>query len=121
MHYYEQSESTSSAALAYNSPLTVGGSPTPAGNIQLSTTFKSTSDLGPDPSAESVIASIKASESSFQRQLGETYNELSDATLRGLRRALPKTRSKLDWDRAAGYKLGRELGGGGGGAGPMEA
>ncbi|BGP58356.1 hypothetical protein JCM8202_002887 [Rhodotorula sphaerocarpa] len=97
VHYYEQS------------------------NIQLSTTFKSTSDLGPDPSAESVIASIKASESSFQRQLGETYNELSDATLRGLRRALPKTRSKLDWDRAAGYKLGRELGGGGGGAGPMEA
>ncbi|POY72029.1 hypothetical protein BMF94_4944 [Rhodotorula taiwanensis] len=83
------------------------------GNVQLSTTFKSTSDLGATPLPEAVVASIKSSESSFQRQLGETYGELSDATFRNLRRALPKTRSKLDWDRAAGYKLGRELGGGG--------
>ncbi|GAA5985814.1 hypothetical protein JCM10908_007123 [Rhodotorula pacifica] len=83
------------------------------GNVQLSTTFKSTSTLGATPSPEAVIASIKSSESSLQRQLGETYAELADASFRGLRRALPKTRSKLDWDRAVGYKLGRELGGGG--------
>lgn len=84
------------------------------GNVQLSTTFKSTSTLGATPSPEAVIASIKSSESAFQRQLGETYSELADASFRGLRRALPKTRSKLDWDRAVGYKLGRELGAGGG-------
>ncbi|TKA54416.1 hypothetical protein B0A53_03109 [Rhodotorula sp. CCFEE 5036] len=84
------------------------------GNVQLSTTFKSTSHLGATPSPEAVIASIKSSESAFQRQLGETYSELADASFRGLRRALPKTRSKLDWDRAVGYKLGRELGAGGG-------
>ncbi|GAA5881655.1 hypothetical protein JCM3774_005709 [Rhodotorula dairenensis] len=81
------------------------------GNVQLSTTFKSTSSLGATPSPEAVVASIKSSESAFQRQVGETYGELSDASFRGLRRALPKTRSKLDWDRAVGYKLGRELGG----------
>ncbi|GAA5970275.1 hypothetical protein JCM8115_003140 [Rhodotorula mucilaginosa] len=84
------------------------------GNVQLSTTFKSTSHLGATPTPEAVIASIKSSESAFQCQLGETYSELADASFRGLRRALPKTRSKLDWDRAVGYKLGRELGGGGG-------
>lgn len=84
------------------------------GNVQLSTTFKSTSHLGATPSPEAVIASIKSSESAFQRHLGETYSELADASFRGLRRALPKTRSKLDWDRAVGYKLGRELGAGGG-------
>lgn len=93
--------------------LTLCTAPLAPGNVQLSTTFKSNSDLGATPSPEAVVASIKSSESSFQRQLGETYGELSDATFRNLRRALPKTRSKLDWDRAAGYKLGRELGGGG--------
>lgn len=83
-----------------------------AGNVQLSTTLKSSATLSPSPSPESVVASIKATESSFQRQLGETYNDLSDASFRGLRRALPKTRSKLDWDKATGMRLGQQIGGG---------
>ncbi|BGP35589.1 F-actin-capping protein subunit alpha [Rhodotorula toruloides] len=82
------------------------------GNVQLSTTLKSSATLSPSPSPESVVASIKATESSFQRQLGETYNDLSDASFRGLRRALPKTRSKLDWDKATGMRLGQQIGGG---------
>ncbi|GEM12872.1 hypothetical protein Rt10032_c33g6889 [Rhodotorula toruloides] len=56
------------------------------GNVQLSTTLKSSATLSSSPSPESVVASIKATESSLQRQLGETYNELSDASFRGLRR-----------------------------------
>ncbi|BGP27844.1 WASH complex, F-actin capping protein, alpha subunit [Rhodotorula toruloides] len=82
------------------------------GNVQLSTTLKSSATLSSSPSPESVVASIKATESSLQRQLGETYNELSDASFRGLRRALPKTRSKLDWDKATGMRLGQQIGGG---------
>lgn len=121
IHYYEQgalprlgpAESKLECAASLTS-LALARTQRKPGNVQLSTTFKSTSTLGATPSPEAVIASIKSSESAFQRQLGETYSELADASFRGLRRALPKTRSKLDWDRAVGYKLGRELGAGGG-------
>ncbi|GAA6005801.1 Cap1p [Rhodotorula paludigena] len=81
------------------------------GNVQLTTTLKSSTTLSPSPPAEAVIAALKASESSFQRRLGEAYGELSDTSFRGLRRALPKTRSKVDWDKVGGYKLGQQLGG----------
>ncbi|BGP51876.1 F-actin-capping protein subunit alpha [Rhodotorula kratochvilovae] len=81
------------------------------GNVQLSTTLKTSTSLSPSPSAEAVVAAVKASESSFQRQLGETYATLSDASFKGLRRALPKTRSKIDWDKAGSYKLGQQIGG----------
>ncbi|GAA6057168.1 hypothetical protein JCM3770_003999 [Rhodotorula araucariae] len=81
------------------------------GNVQLSTTLKSSTVLSASPAAEAVVAALKASESSFQRQLGETYATLSDASFKGLRRALPKTRSKIDWDKAGTYKLGQQIGG----------
>ncbi|GAA5845284.1 hypothetical protein JCM9279_004829 [Rhodotorula babjevae] len=84
------------------------------GNVQLSTTLKSTTPLPASPPAEAVLAALKASESSFQRQLGDTYATLSDGAFKGLRRALPKTRSKVDWDKAGAYRLGGQIGGGGG-------
>lgn len=87
--------------------------PPRTGNVQLSTTLKSSTPLAASPPAEAVITALKASESSLQRQLGETYAALSDTSFRGLRRALPKTRSKVDWDKAASYRLGQQLGGGG--------
>ena len=37
---------------------------------------------------------------------------MSEEAFKGLRRALPKTRSKVDWNKAGGYRLGAELGGG---------
>lgn len=83
------------------------------GNVQLSTELHSTTELGPNPSAQQVVAAIKASEQQFATSLATTYSQLSDETFRGLRRALPKTRSKIDWHKAGGYRLGAELGGGG--------
>ncbi|GAA6009734.1 hypothetical protein JCM11491_001078 [Sporobolomyces phaffii] len=82
------------------------------GNVQLATTLYSSERLDASPSPEQVVASIKQSEQTFATSLSSTYSELSDETFKGLRRALPKTRSKIDWNKAGGYRLGHELGGG---------
>ena len=52
---------------------------------------------------------IETEETKYQSSLNEAYQEMGEKTFKGLRRALPMTRSKLDWDRVLGYKLGAEL------------
>jgi capping protein alpha len=34
---------------------------------------------------------------------------MGEKTFKALRRALPLTRQKLDWDKVVGYRLGAEL------------
>jgi len=85
------------------------------GNVQLSTThtptisFPPNSSLPPATSASKLLASIEAQEGEYQTSLNESYHEMGEKTFKGLRRALPLTRQKLDWDKVMGYKLGAEL------------
>ncbi|KAA1469768.1 ICL-domain-containing protein [Dentipellis sp. KUC8613] len=86
------------------------------GNVQLETHHKASLTLPstisastPSPSASKVIALIEDEESKYQTALTETYSDMSEKTFKNLRRALPLTRQKLDWDRVLGYKLGAEL------------
>ncbi|GAA5830069.1 hypothetical protein JCM11251_006863 [Rhodosporidiobolus azoricus] len=82
------------------------------GNVQLTTTLTSSTPLSPSPSPESVLSALKSSESSFQRQLSSTYEDLADEGFRGLRRALPKTKSKINWEAVGGMRVGKVIGGG---------
>ncbi|KAH9925426.1 F-actin-capping protein subunit alpha [Epithele typhae] len=86
------------------------------GNVQLSTTYTISTPLPPAivPSggasaASKVLALVEAEESRYQTGLTDAYAEMGEKTFKGLRRALPMTRSKIDWDRVMGYKLGAEL------------
>ncbi|BGP20263.1 hypothetical protein JCM10213_003071 [Rhodosporidiobolus nylandii] len=81
------------------------------GNVQLTTTLRSTSPLSPHPSAEAVIAALKSSESSFQRQLSSTYGDMAEEGFKDLRRALPKTKSKVNWEAVGGMRIGKAIGG----------
>lgn len=83
-----------------------------AGNVQLSTSLPSHTTLAPSPSADSVIAALKKAEEAAQKQLDSANRSLSDDTFRSLRRALPKTRTKMSWDKVSAYRLGSEMGGG---------
>jgi capping protein alpha len=56
---------------------------------------------GVDGMAEAVAKMIKDSEQGYQSALNESYVQLSDNTFKGLRRALPVTRNKLDWNKAS--------------------
>jgi len=86
------------------------------GNVQLSTTHNVSINLPPalltsTPSAASskILALIEDEEGRYQTTLNETYHQMGEKTFKGLRRALPLTRQKLDWDKVIGYKLGAEL------------
>ncbi|KAF8574893.1 F-actin capping protein, alpha subunit [Ramaria rubella] len=95
------------------------------GNVQLSTNYSPTFELTPavisSPNASSaskILALIEARETDHQAALNDTYTEMGEKTFKGLRRALPLTRQKLDWDKVLGYKLGAELAGSKGVFGP---
>jgi hypothetical protein len=59
----------------------------------------SISASSPGPSAKKVLALIADQEGVYQESLGDTYHDMGDKAFKGLRRALPLTRQKLDWDK----------------------
>ncbi|KAJ4482207.1 F-actin-capping protein subunit alpha [Lentinula aciculospora] len=86
------------------------------GNVQLSTTHSISIALppgivtaSPESAGTKILALIQTEEGKYQTSLNDTYHEMAEKTFKSLRRALPMTRSKLDWEKVLGYKLGAEL------------
>ena len=73
--------------------------------VQLSTTYNPTflfppnPTLHPEASASKILASIELQEGEYQVSLNDAYAEMGEKTFKGLRRALPLTRQKMDWDK----------------------
>ncbi|KAB5593707.1 F-actin-capping protein subunit alpha-2 [Ceratobasidium theobromae] len=82
------------------------------GNVQLQTVYTPTLSLPPSltpSSAPKILAIIAEKEGEHERALSDAYADLGEKSFKSLRRALPLTRQKLDWDKVLGYKLGAEL------------
>ncbi|KAF9087809.1 F-actin-capping protein [Mortierella sp. AD031] len=85
------------------------------GNVQLETAKELEDKLTKDSSEPHKVVSkalldlIGAAESKYQTALNESYHELAESTFNGLRRALPYTRTKLDWNKILTYRIGAEL------------
>ena len=83
------------------------------GNVQLNTSHSHTSvvvdtdkSTSPDKLAASLKKLIAESESKYQNALNESYGHLSETVFKGLRKALPVTKSKVDWNKILNYKIG---------------
>ncbi|OAA65210.1 f-actin capping protein alpha [Niveomyces insectorum RCEF 264] len=65
--------------------------------------------------AASLVKEIAALEKRYQEALNKKFTTLSEGAFKGLRRQLPVTRQKIEWDKVASYRLGQDIGGGNGG------
>jgi F-actin capping protein alpha subunit len=81
------------------------------GNVRLLTT-KPISLTVSGGSASSIIREIAVAEKKYQEELNRGFGNLSEGAFKGLRRQLPITRQKIEWDKIAGYRLGQDIGGG---------
>ena len=55
---------------------------------------------------------ISATEKKYQEELNRSFTTLSEGAFKALRRQLPVTRQKIEWDKVASYRLGQDIGGG---------
>jgi len=81
------------------------------GNVRLLTN-KPVSLSVPSSTASSIIREIGLAEKKYQEELNKGFTNLSEGAFKGLRRQLPITRQKVEWDKIAGYRLGQDIGGG---------
>ncbi len=80
------------------------------GNVALSTSkqFKDISVEG-GGSAESVIRKVAAVEKQYQEEVNRTIVGMNEGSFKALRRQLPVTRQKVEWEKIRGYGLGGDL------------
>jgi hypothetical protein len=76
------------------------------GNVRLLTDKPVVSSLSSSASASEIVKQIAAIERKYQEELNRGFQNLSENAFKGLRRQLPVTRQKMEWDKIAAYKAG---------------
>lgn len=81
------------------------------GNVRLVTNKAVTASI-PSATGSSIAKDIATVEKKYQEELNKGFNSLSEGAFKGLRRQLPVTRQKIEWDKVSSYRLGQDIGGG---------
>ncbi|CAG8978070.1 hypothetical protein HYALB_00000742 [Hymenoscyphus albidus] len=81
------------------------------GNVRLLTTKPVSASIS-TASASAIMREIAVAEKKYQEEINKGFSSLSEGAFKGLRRQLPITRQKIEWDKIAGYRLGQDIGGG---------
>jgi len=83
------------------------------GNVQLNSDCTQTTKVpegSPDSTASAALKAIAKVEQAFQEALDGSYRSMGDTTFKALRRALPITRTRIDWNKIKNYKVGSQMG-----------
>ncbi|KAI7851858.1 F-actin-capping protein subunit alpha [Circinella umbellata] len=56
-----------------------------------------------------VLKEVADFDKRYHSSINNSYGDLAENTFKGLRRALPLTRNKMDWNKILNYKIGNEL------------
>jgi capping protein alpha len=79
------------------------------GNVQLNSEKSVEVTASGGDIANKIVQAAKKAEIEYQTAINESYGQLSSTTFKALRRALPITGTKLDWNKILAYKIGGEL------------
>ncbi|KOS17295.1 F-actin-capping protein subunit alpha [Escovopsis weberi] len=81
------------------------------GNVRL-LTDKPVKTYVSSSSGAGIAKEISGTEKSYQESINLSFVKLSEGAFKSLRRQLPVTRQKIEWDRVTSYRLGQDIGGG---------
>ncbi|KAK3381352.1 putative F-actin-capping protein [Podospora didyma] len=81
------------------------------GNVRLLTN-KPVGVFASSGTGAGIAREISVGEKKYQEELNRSFTSLSEGAFKALRRQLPVTRQKIEWDKVASYKLGQDIGGG---------
>lgn len=81
------------------------------GNVRLLTN-KAVSAQTSSGTGAGIAKEISTAEKKYQEELNKGFVSLSEGAFKGLRRQLPVTRQKIEWDKVASYRVGQDIGGG---------
>jgi len=82
------------------------------GNVALSTTKRISIAIPSISPAETVIRRIATAERDYQEELNRAFSRMAEDAFKSLRRQLPITRQKIEWEKVGGYRLGQDISGG---------
>lgn len=75
------------------------------GNVRMSTNKKLELSSGAGGNADGIMKAIGQAENKFQEDLNRAFVNLAEGSFKSLRRQLPVTRQKVDWDKVGQYRV----------------
>ncbi|KAL2113564.1 hypothetical protein VUR80DRAFT_3491 [Thermomyces stellatus] len=81
------------------------------GNVRLLTNRSYTASV-PSGTGSGIAKEISVIEKKYQEEVNKAFTGLSEGAFKSLRRQLPVTRQKIEWEKVTGYRLGQDIGGG---------
>lgn len=66
-------------------------------------------ELSGGSSADGIVKEIAKAENKFQEELNRAFTNLAEGSFKALRRPLPVTRQKVEWEKIGGYRVRNDL------------